>query len=180
MKVTSDAEYDAFYRAVIDKTVHRAYLLYGDWHQAQDAAQDALVAAYQQWESKIASRSDDERWLFILRVLANRRVSNLRRRIVHGKAVALLHRRVTGSQSIIHVETDVQVREAIRLMHALPSRQRIVAVLHWVEDIPLAEIASILGISASATKEHLARARTALRKQLDEITPAISVVREPL
>lgn len=80
------------------------YLLYGDWHQAQDAAQDALVAAYQQWEPKVASRTEGERWLFILRVLANRQVSSLRRMNVHGKALTLLHTRVSGSQSIVHVK----------------------------------------------------------------------------
>jgi RNA polymerase sigma-70 factor (ECF subfamily) len=179
--VTSNAEYDAFYRAVIKKTVLRAFLLYGDWHQAQDAAQDALMAAYQQWETKISRRPKHEQWLFILRVLANNRNSSLRRMNVHGKAMTLLHSRLTRSQSIVHVETDIQAREAIRLMRTLPPRQRLIAVLHWVEDMPLAEISSILGISASATREHLARARATLRKQLDDTTPSTtSVVREPL
>jgi RNA polymerase sigma factor (sigma-70 family) len=180
LKASNDAEYAAFYRAVIEKAVHRGCLFYGDWHQAEDAAQEALIAAYQQWETKVGNLSQDERWRFIVRIMANKRISSLRRMKVHHRAMELLHRRHADSISIVHVDTDVEVREAIRLMQALPRQQRVVAVLHWVEDLPLTDISSMLDISPSAAREHLARARRALRKHLEEPALSICVVREPL
>jgi RNA polymerase sigma-70 factor, ECF subfamily len=176
-KVPSDAEYDAFYRLLIGRAVHRAYLLYGDPDQAQDAAQEAMMAAYEQWQTKIGRLGQDERWRFIVKVLANKRIDNLRRLDARRRALNKLYRRHADSLSIVHVDTDVQVREAVRLMLTLPPRQRVIAVLHWIEEMPLAEISATLGMSSSTARSHLDRARTTLRRQLGDPQPCISTER---
>ena len=53
-------------------------------------------------------------------------------------------------------------------MRQLPLAQRAALVLFYYEDRPLAEVASILGWTLSATKVNLMRARRRLGTLLDE------------
>jgi RNA polymerase sigma-70 factor (ECF subfamily) len=50
----------------------------------------------------------------------------------------------------------------------LPSRQRAVIALYYLDDQPVAEIAALLGCSAGTVKTHLARGRQALAVLLGE------------
>lgn len=56
--------------------------------------------------------------------------------------------------------------DLLNAMRALPHRQRLAAVLYYVGDMPIDEVAEIMGISAGAVKSHLARARETLRERL--------------
>jgi RNA polymerase sigma factor (sigma-70 family) len=61
----------------------------------------------------------------------------------------------------------VETAEAVRLaVEALPVLQREVVVLFEFEDLPLDEIARIVGAETGAVKSRLHRARQALRKAL--------------
>src|ERR1017187_9150537 len=73
----------------------------------------------------------------------------------------LRHRHV---ETLLHVEEATLASEAIRAIRNLPPRQRVIAVMHWVHGVPLVEIASALGISASAARTHLNRARNTARR----------------
>ncbi len=44
-----DAEFAEFARAASRRLVHAAYLITGNYHQAEDAAQTALVRTYASW-----------------------------------------------------------------------------------------------------------------------------------
>jgi DNA-directed RNA polymerase specialized sigma24 family protein len=52
--VTSHAGYQVFYQATSRRTFRRALLLYRSPRDAEDAAQEALLAAYEQWEPKVS------------------------------------------------------------------------------------------------------------------------------
>ena len=57
------------------------------------------------------------------------------------------------------------------MLHAvgsLPPRQRAAVVLFYFEHLPVAEVAQTLGMSESAVKTSLHRARHALATRLDE------------
>ena len=77
--------------------------------------------------------------------------------------------RISGDASIsrgaARWEPDVGLIDALR---TLPKRQRIAAALFFVGDLPLAEVAQIMGISEGAVSSHLHRARAALRNLLEE------------
>jgi RNA polymerase sigma-70 factor (ECF subfamily) len=54
------------------------------------------------------------------------------------------------------------------LLRELPTRQREVATLFYVDDRTVAEIATILRLNEGTVKYHLSHARDGLRKLLDE------------
>ena len=58
--------------------------------------------------------------------------------------------------------------EILSAVKRLSPRQRAVIVLTYWEDLPLDEIAGVLKMSEGSVKQHLARARSKLRKVLDD------------
>ena len=50
---------------------------------------------------------------------------------------------------------------------SLPPRERKAAVLFYVGDLPVSQVAHLMGISEGAVKSHLSRARGHLREVLD-------------
>jgi RNA polymerase sigma-70 factor (ECF subfamily) len=168
VEVDSDAAFAGFYQAVIERAIRRALLLYHDRADAEDAAQEALLAAYEHWPTKVSGLEDEERWRFVVAVMINKWTDSRRRLPRAERTIKRLRRRHEISSSITHLDNEILSRETVQAMRNLPSRQRVVAVLHWIEEMPLTEIATLLGISASTARSHLNRAGTALRKQLGE------------
>jgi DNA-directed RNA polymerase specialized sigma24 family protein len=79
-------------------------------------------------------------------------------------------RRVRG----VGLHEDTGDRFAVGLLvqqalAALPRRQRAVLVLRYCEDLPEAEVASLLGCSAGTVKTHAHRGLRALRALLGEL-----------
>ncbi len=61
----------------------------------------------------------------------------------------------------------VPVQEAVRgALESLTPRQRDAVVLHYLGDLPVAEVAALLGVSTGTVKTQLSRARTALSSLL--------------
>lgn len=50
-------------------------------------------------------------------------------------------------------------------LSGLPKRERVALVLRYVDDLPVAEVAALLGLSVHATESLLARARRRMRSQ---------------
>ena len=97
------------------------------------------------------SPEQERRWLF--RVAVNQCRDELRRR-----------RRMAGplpEDLPAPQVTDLGLWERVA---ALPEKQRTVVHLHYAEGDSVQEIAEVLGVTASAVKMRLARARAALRQ----------------
>ena len=60
--------------------------------------------------------------------------------------------------------------EVLNSIFALPEKYRTVFVLHYLEQISVADIAKSLGLSASAVKMRLSRGRDILKEKLDSIS----------
>ena len=58
--------------------------------------------------------------------------------------------------------------DLIRAIRQLPPKQRAAIALRYVEDLPVNQIADILGCSTSTASVHLHRARTKLAELLEE------------
>jgi len=99
--------------------------------------------------------------LWVRRVCANLAVSSFRRRMVELRAVT----RLAGRRGLEPLsEGTEEVWAAVRV---LPKRQAQSAALRFVYDLPIADIAVVLGCSEGTVKQHLSRARAALRHALD-------------
>jgi RNA polymerase sigma-70 factor (ECF subfamily) len=60
------------------------------------------------------------------------------------------------------------VIDLVRALQTLSPMQRRAVVLHHMADLPVAEVAAILGSTRSAVTVHLHRGRRRLRKILEE------------
>lgn len=69
------------------------------------------------------------------------------------------------------IETEVlraeERRQVQRAVDALPEKYRVVVLLYYMEELPLAQIASLLHIPSGTVKSRLHQARKLLRQQLE-------------
>ena len=54
------------------------------------------------------------------------------------------------------------------ILEGLPEEQRAAVTLYYYEDLPVAEIARVLGVAQGTVKSRLGRARQRLKEQLQE------------
>lgn len=130
----------------------------GGWAEAEDLAQDAFLAAYRDWGK--VSRYERPN-AFVRRVVANRSVSGVRRRVREAAAV----RRLGHGEAIDTEGADPAFWAAVR---RLPMRQRHVVALHYLEDRSIRDIAAVLDIAEGTVKAHLHAGRKALASMLGE------------
>lgn len=121
---------------------------------AQDAVHEAIARG---WERRSEIEHFD-RW--VLTVGLNLTRSRWRRVLQRAPRATT---RTQGSAD------DMATVEWLLVLRGLPSRQRQVAVLRYVEDLPLAAIAEIVGISEGAVKNALFHARRSLADVFDII-----------
>lgn len=127
---------------------------------AEDAAQEALIALYRKIGSLRASAALAS-WMFrIVRHECLRRARRVYDRLVD-------HDDEVGVGPVTSAEDEVLTRlEAERVgaaIRALPDIQRRVLIMRDVLGYPGRTVAERLGLSTAAMKSHLHRARTALR-----------------
>jgi RNA polymerase sigma-70 factor (sigma-E family) len=150
--VRSDEGFEELYRAEFAAVFRSAYALCGDRGLAEDAAQEAFARALARWR-RLQDRPWAAGWVVTTALNVVRRA--LRRRPV-GPAVG-------GSAE----EEDREERmDVVRAIGGLPPRQQEVVVLHYVADLPVAEIAQAMGIEEGTVKSHLSKAREALARTL--------------
>jgi RNA polymerase sigma-70 factor (ECF subfamily) len=157
-----DPDFDRFFRAQLRPLIALAYALSGSRSLAEDLAQEALLVAFKDW-ARVRRLDNPGAW--VRRVVSNRAVSNLRRRIVEAAAMSTkLRLRDEEGSTIGTLSGDNEhVWAAIR---ALPRRQAQVITLRTLDRSTVAEIADVLEISEAAASTHLRRARQTLARQL--------------
>jgi RNA polymerase sigma-70 factor, ECF subfamily len=150
---------EALYQAHHVRLVRVLSLLADDPEEAADAVQEAFVQLFLHWD-KVRVYEDQAGWV---RRVAINRLSN-RRRSLRRKAAVLLRLRTNNAEAGTAPRDSSELAAAVL---GLPTRQRQVILLHYVEDLSLAEIATSLDISKGAVSQHLRRGREALRKKLE-------------
>lgn len=151
--------FEAFYEREYPRIVALAFTLSGSRSGAEDLAQEAFLAAHRRW-SEIASFDRPDAW--VRRVVANRAASLVRRRMAELRALARL-----GRQPVV-AELPPSSEEFWAEVRALPRRQAQVLALHYLEDLPVAEIGRILGLATGTVTAHLHAGRNALARRLQE------------
>jgi RNA polymerase sigma-70 factor (sigma-E family) len=155
--------FDQFYRREFRAVVALAYGLSGSRAAAEEIAQEAFLAAHRKW-SRISAYDEPGMWL--RRVVVNRSVSAVRRRVAEARAMTRL--RARPNLPLVLPEQHEDLWSAVR---RLPSQQAKALVLHYVDDASVAEIASILDCSQGTVKTHLHRARRTLAGTLGHHAP---------
>jgi RNA polymerase sigma-70 factor (ECF subfamily) len=150
----------AFYEREYGGLVALAASLIGDRSMAEDIAQESLLSAYARWPEVSALQSPIG---WTRRVVTNKSVSLIRRRVAELRAVARLGSRAKTNPAH-EGDTDFW-----RLVRSLPRRQAQVVVLHYVSDMSVVDIATILGCQEGSVKASLFKARKNLMKRLEDV-----------
>jgi RNA polymerase sigma-70 factor (sigma-E family) len=154
-----DAEFVEFAEASSPQLLHAAYLLTGDRHVAEDAAQTALVRTYAAW-SRV--RREDA-FAYARRVLINHVTDRWRRRLREYATSEL-----PDQPASTDIAEEVVLRQwLIGALGALTMRERAVLVMRYLFDLPEAIVANELRISAGTVKSTSSRALAKLRVSAD-------------
>lgn len=144
-----------------------AYRLAGyllrDATEAEDAAQEAIVRAWESW----AKLRDKERFgAWFGRIVANVCQDRLRQR--RGVRVLELNETIASDMHSRDAFRDALARdEAGRLVRTLPPDQQMVVALRFWRDLSLDDIAERLDLPLGTVKSRLHYAMRALRKELE-------------
>lgn len=135
----------------------------GDRHEAADAVQEALLAAYRRAGS-FRGESSVRTWLG--RIVVNACIDRIRRERLR-RTVPLPRDLPAGGPDVAaRVATRLAVDEALAL---LPVPQRLAVVLVDVQGRPTAEAAAILGVPPGTVKSRCARGRARLAELLGHL-----------
>jgi RNA polymerase sigma-70 factor (ECF subfamily) len=161
------AAFEELVRATYVDTYTLAFRLTGDEEDARDVVQESYLRAYRGLHR---FRGDAQFTTWLYRITANCASTHLGRRnrfrhdvLVDDMAVADLHPDSDPSGKIDSAATRDRLMEALR---DLPPKLRAVVVLRDIYDLPHDAIAQELGISETAAKVRLHRARKKLRDSL--------------
>ena len=151
--------FEAFYRREMPGLVLLARALSGSAY-ADDAAQDAMLAAYRHWD-QVQRFDSPVGW--VRRVCANKAVSSVRRRTAEARALLRVGPRPTSREDL-----PDEVEEFWAQVRLLPRRQAQAVALFYLYGLSVAEVAATLGCSVGSVKVHLSRGRAALAARLGE------------
>jgi RNA polymerase sigma-70 factor, ECF subfamily len=168
-RMRSEAEFIALYDARFSDLSAQLYAYTADSTEAQDLVQEAFLRAWQRWE-KIGTYDDPIAW--VRRVAWNLAMSRHRRLAVVRRFLA------KSGPPEPHPGMSPDHVALVTALRKLPDKQRRALVLHYLADMPIAEIARETGAKEGTVKSWLHRGRTEMAKHLTEIEPGIEAERE--
>ena len=152
-------EFQTLFGAAYGPVVRTVWLVTHDWAVAEEVTQEAFVELYRRW-SRVRTYDRPDLWVRRVAIRkAQREAARAGRRTLLERSSAEVAVEAAAEQ------TDPALVAAIRM---LPPRQRAVVVLFYLEDRPMAEVADLVGCSASTGFVHLHRARHRLAEILGE------------
>lgn len=171
---TGDATaFESLIDARIDRCYRLAWSVLSNDADAADATQDALVAAWRELP-RLREPAVFDSWLN--RIVANAALMARRRR-VRLREVSIQPADPGDDGSTTEPRRDLHARPQVdhvvdndaigRAFDRLRPQDRMILVLHHVEERPLAEIARSLGIPVGTAKSRLHTARGALEKAME-------------
>jgi len=151
-----------------DRIYRLVYRMLRDTSSADDVAQDIFLKVYHQI-GKFQHRASFSTWL--TRIAVNHCINHLRsqKRYRFFSAGVFFHRDRGHPSDEPHeeVERTEKCEKVYQAISSLSPKRKAVIVLHYFEDYPCAEIASILDCSIGTVKSRLFYARRDLKKQLE-------------
>lgn len=152
-------EFDAFYSGSVRRLTGQLYAVTGDLGDAQDLVHEAFARAWDQ-RRRFADVTNHEAWVF---TVAHRlATSHWRRSQVARRAL----RRLGPPPNTPPPNESVMALTSA--MRRLSTEQREAIALHHLLDLPVAQVAQIVGAPVGTVKARLARGRATLATLLDD------------
>jgi RNA polymerase sigma-70 factor (sigma-E family) len=155
-----EQEFTEFFSACAPGLRRTAYLVVHDWHLAEDLTQQGMAKLYVAWPRTRA----DTRVAYARRIVVNECLTYLRRRRPETATDQLPETPTRDGEAAL----DLPVALAL-----LPPRQRAIIALRFLDDLPVAEVASLLDVAEGTVKSQTARALETLRRHLPTLAPAL-------
>ena len=157
MRGVDEAEYGELVAGRAHALRRTAFLMCGDWHQAEDLVQMTFIKLYGAWH-RVNRKDSLDAYLrkILLRTCIDEQRRGWRRREALTAEVPDVEDRFAGPS---WPDRDLLVSALRRIA----PRQRAVLVLRYWEDLDIAETARALGCSTGTVKSQTARGLAALR-----------------
>lgn len=160
MRTVDDADFSAYVTARRNAVRRTAYLLCGDWHQADDLTQTAFVKLHGAW-GRIRDRAALD--AYVRSTLVRATVDESRRPWRRERAVDA----VPDIPAPSDIASTVADREMVHAaLAAVPSGQRAVLVMRFFEGLDVSQTAKALQCSEGNVKSQTARGLAALKAAL--------------
>lgn len=158
-----DDEFIAYYTARAARLRNTAYLLCGDWHLAEDLTQATFTKLYRAW-ARVDRHDALDQYArqVLLRTFLDERRRPWRRERPAAPDDAVLD--ITAPEVRGSEDREV-LRNALQLV---PKRRRAVLILRFWADLPVEQVAEILGCSAGTVKSQTSRGLADLRGALGD------------
>lgn len=157
MTERTQAEYREFASARTTQLFRLAFLMCGDWHEAEDLVQTTLASLFAAW-SRIRSRDSVD--TYARRILVNAFLSQ--RRLRRSRETPMAQFPDVG---IPAVDADLRLT-LVAALRTLPPRSRAVVVLRYLEDRSIESVAELMGATPAAVKSLNTRGLAQLRELL--------------
>lgn len=144
------------YQGCYERLVLTAYAMTNDLGVAEEITQEAFALAYGR-QNRVARTDSPEAWLRTV-------VVNLARRRFRRRAT--LDRLLRRTDPPPPPEPPGEHLDLHAAIQALGPEHRTVVVMHYLADLPVDEVAAVLGVPVGTVKSRLARARAALADRL--------------
>jgi RNA polymerase sigma-70 factor (sigma-E family) len=154
-------EFREFASARAGQLFRIAYLVCGDWHEAQDLVQTTLAKLFVAWHRVQRTQSPDA---YARKVLMNAYLSERRRKRTSETPVA---DPAPPIASCARDDADLRLT-LVAALRKLPPRSRAVVVLRYFDDHSIDAVAQALGVSPAAVKSLNTRGLAQLRDLLGE------------
>jgi RNA polymerase sigma-70 factor (sigma-E family) len=150
-------DFEAYVVAAWPRLLRSAWLLTGDWYQAEDLLQTVLARACRRWR-RLRDGTPDA---YLRAMLATTYLSWYRRRW-RGEVPTdpLPERPCRDENGVVDLQQTVR-----RALAGLPRQQRAVLMLRYHADLTASATAEVLGIGVGTVKSYTSRALAALRAE---------------
>ena len=138
------------------------------WGEAVEIAQDSFSEAWLNRQSCRGDWNDQEvfgRWLRGVALNQYRNWARSRHR--RARTVTLAPAVLEQAVGAVEPEPDQQLEALRQAIARLPSKQREVVLMHYLEETSVKEVAALLSVSAKTVEGRLYQARRHLRRLLD-------------
>jgi len=164
VSASADRDYTDFVSARLPALRRLAHHLCGEAHLADDLVQETITKLYVRWPLRGIDNLDGYLHTMLVRTfLDERRRGWWRVRLFGGQTDAPPPAAMPGEE---HGAEDHTVLRF--LLAQIPPRQQAVLVLRFLCDLPVTEVAAVLGCSAGTVKSQTAHGLAAMRKLLGE------------
>jgi RNA polymerase sigma-70 factor, ECF subfamily len=151
-------DFDVIVGPWIEPGYRLAVAMLRDSNEAQDAVQESAVKA---WRSLGSLRDSNQARAWFLAIVANQCRSTMRRRWWGVLRFASRNTIAEGPEDMAVQSMDIDTA-----MRSLRPDDRAILHLHYFVDLPIDEVARVLGISGGAAKTRIYRAAHRLRPEL--------------